>query len=234
MFCLTLCLTWLLVYGVYSFAPNILILETPITNKTVTDLTNELHDKFASICYNLCYHATYNYFYYYSVLEIKLKQLRRYMFPLLDENKNENENVFVCYSEFFDLDGNGCDEEKATYMIQTQCKDKICRTITDSKDTQIIEYKKSNVSFVSVSLICDNETFDVNLNDNAYNYYVVGNCLDKTFFKYYMRHILLRNVDSRSFKYTVEIIDSDINILKINENQQIIINEDSYNISECK
>ena len=94
-----------------------------------------------------------------------------------------------------------------------------------------LNYKLSNVKFIAIDLDYNNNKHLVKLKDTNYNYYIVNNCLNKLFFKYYIKNILNLQVDEDNFNYNVTIIDNDCNIINILPHQSIIINENNYEIS---
>ena len=93
-----------------------------------------------------------------------------------------------------------------------------------------LNYKLSNVKFIAIDLDYNNNKHLVKLKDTNYNYYIVNNCLNKLFFKYYIKNILNLQVDDDNFNYIVNIIDNDCNIINILPHQSIIINENDYEI----
>ena len=100
-----------------------------------------------------------------------------------------------------------------------------------------LNYKVSNVKFIAIDLDYNNNKYLVNLKDcnyTYYNYYIVNNCLNKLFFKYYIKNILNLQVDDDNFNYIVNIIDNDCNIINILPHQSIIINENDYEIISCE
>lgn len=92
-------------------------------------------------------------------------------------------------------------------------------------------YELSNVRFLSITIVCYNKTYNVVLNTDNYNYYVINNTIDELFIKYYLTYVLNETISFEDFKYCLEILDSDINIHNLNETHQIIIKKDTYEIT---
>ena len=90
------------------------------------------------------------------------------------------------------------------------------------------------MKFIAIDLDYNNNKHLVKLKDTNYNYYIVNNCLNKLFFKYYIKNILNLQVDDDNCNYNVSIIDNDCNIINILPHQSIIINENNYEIISCK
>lgn len=91
-------------------------------------------------------------------------------------------------------------------------------------------YELSNVRFLSIKIICNNKTYNVVLKTDDYNYYVVNNVIDVQFIQYYITHVLKELTYFEDFKYSLELLDNDINILSLNQTHKIIIKKDTYEI----
>ena len=92
------------------------------------------------------------------------------------------------------------------------------------------DYKLSNISFMSIELEHENKIHSINLKNNKYNYYIVNNCLNKMFFKYYIKNVLKTQINTDTFDYKLSIIDNNVNIITLLPNQYILILEDDYQI----
>jgi phage terminase large subunit-like protein len=101
--------------------------------------------------------------------------------------------------------------------------------------TNITKYDVSNIKFISINLIHNNNTYQILLKTPEYNFYIVDNIIDATFFKYYLVNIVKEknNGLDNNFSYTLEIMDHNVNMFTLNEKQSIIFKKDSYDILQC-
>ena len=89
----------------------------------------------------------------------------------------------------------------------------------------------SNVRFILVEFKFGNNVYKINLKNDKFNYYIVGNNLIKAFFIYYIKFYF--NVDNISLdeNCSLMIIDKDVNKLEFeftNKNESILLNENDY------
>jgi hypothetical protein len=103
---------------------------------------------------------------------------------------------------------------------------------------------ESNVRFISVTLIYNDERYKLSLKTPEYNFYVIGNKIDKSFLQYYLVNILYipflseAEVESelkdeyktRNFEYILEVMDNDVNYIYLNETQYILLDLDNYSL----
>jgi hypothetical protein len=146
----------------------------------------------------------------------KEKQIYYYINGYLQEYKERKAFQFDSYSE---------------YKFLLLLENGLSRIVSKPEDIAC-ELKESEVKFIALTLSYNGDKYPLFLKESNYNFYVVGNVLDKTFFHYYLRILLNINSSSmsdiKSFKYEMEIIDNDVNIQIINETQSIVLNEDGY------
>jgi hypothetical protein len=74
------------------------------------------------------------------------------------------------------------------------------------------------------------------LKTNTYNFYLVGNIINKLFLQYYI-NVILNNInfvidDEKS--YSLELMDHEVNIIYLDINQTIIIEKNGYHINNEK
>ena len=94
-----------------------------------------------------------------------------------------------------------------------------------------INYKISNIKFISMDLTFNNQTYPIELKNDIYNHYIVNNKLNSEFYKYYLQNILNVSIDQENnFDYKVQIIDHNVNILELSCVQELIIKENDYEI----
>ena len=207
-------------------------------------LKNNLTTQTINIAYKLLY--------FFSFCQIYLYKINNYISPNfthLDKylkDKGWFEPVIIKKFIILDINGN----IKRTIFIKDEHEHSITEDydillnetlmLCDNKDGCInyviynnftsSNYKLSNIKFLSIELDYNNNKYLINLKDKNYNYYVVNNCLNKTFFKYYAKNILQLNIDEDNFNYTITIIDDNVKIINVLPSQSIIINKNNYQI----
>jgi hypothetical protein len=117
---------------------------------------------------------------------------------------------------------------------------------------------ESNVRFIAITMIYNGERYKLSLKTPEYNFYVIGNKIDKSFLQYYLVNILfipfLNETESelkdesevlvedeseflvedeyktRKFEYILEVMDNDVNYIYLNETQYILLDLDNYSL----
>lgn len=110
--------------------------------------------------------------------------------------------------------------------VETNC----VNSIYYEKMPVTLDYKLSKICFMMVELDYMNEKYKIDLKNSQYNYYIVNNCLNRNFFKYYLNNILKISLYPTDFHYKITIIDHEVNFVDINHEHTIIIEEDGYKI----
>jgi hypothetical protein len=88
--------------------------------------------------------------------------------------------------------------------------------------------------FMSIVLEHNGRTYDIELKTDAFNFYMVHNAITKAFLYYYLVHVL--KVDKSlisefsDFTYTLEIIDSDVNMSIATHEDDIYLHAESHTI----
>jgi hypothetical protein len=107
-------------------------------------------------------------------------------------------------------------------MLQTG--DKLCT------DPELTEY-----SFISIELV-----FDDDVNQTAHkillkvgddNYYVVGNVIDAEFITYYMHKYLKLKLENYSQKYTLNVVDGNVNCFSMTQDDRMLLKKNEYTLS---
>ena len=95
-----------------------------------------------------------------------------------------------------------------------------------------INYKVSNIKFISMDLTYNTKTYPIELQNRLYNHYIVNNKLNSEFYQYYLRNILHVpiEIENNNFDYNVQIIDHNVNIFDLSSRQELIIKENDYEI----
>jgi hypothetical protein len=157
-----------------------------------------------------------------------ITEITTQMLIFIDNNGNET-NIWIITKGNFKQISNDYNYSGIMFLdknFETNCVNKIY--YTSYPDSFI--YMISTVCFMSVQLEHDNKTHLIVLKNNSYNYYIVGNCLNQLFFKYYLKKVLNVQFNEDNFNYKLTIIDDNVNIITIDETQYIIFNQNDYNI----
>jgi len=118
----------------------------------------------------------------------------------------------------------------------------IIRSVDFNKNNEEFTLDKSDISFVSMELHIGEESMEIELSNKVYNYYIVGNILDKTFFKYFIKTRYSNeyketfNDDDFSLldenKYIIHIIDHNVGIVQFDTNKTLHIQQTGYKLIE--
>jgi hypothetical protein len=194
----------------------------------------------------------YNCLYIYSLGNIQFNKINRQFILLLSylkENKILTETIIINTFILIDANGNKINEimsnKNNIEFIKLECnkhnysglglmdkntETKCVNNVFYTSFPTTFDYKLSNISFMSIELEHENKIHSINLKNNKYNYYIVNNCLNKMFFKYYIKNVLKTQINTDTFDYKLSIIDNNVNIITLLPNQYILILEDDYQI----
>jgi hypothetical protein len=93
-------------------------------------------------------------------------------------------------------------------------------------------YEVTNFKFMSLTLILEEVSYNLDLCNENYNYYIVNNSINKDFLYYFMINIfkISSSVTKDEFKYHLILIDHNVNIKNLDDTHEIIFLKDSYGI----
>lgn len=239
--------------------------------------------------------SIHNSIYYYSMLQIKICKLQKYMEPFTDHVLNKSKELISFYEELYkrsletnivppltsnyteaqlyksgrintlsykydNNDANNGRFDNIINLIEDLGKDEYDNIIFSVKHElnneclsklyyreipTIVKVKESQIKFFMMKIKYFSEEVDTSVNDfdesitplfehvielknDKYNFYMVGNTFDNNFFKYYL--INMCGVDSLKLtnKYIVDILDHNVLKHKMNESERLVIQDDSY------
>lgn len=108
------------------------------------------------------------------------------------------------------------------------------KKIINNLDNCEFSFKISDITFIALYLNYNDVRYNINLKTDDFNFYVVGNIINKSFIQYYIKNILrddiLINTDEKPFLYKLELMDHEVNVVELNETQYIIIEKNRYRI----
>lgn len=190
----------------------------------------------------------YNTIYVYSACQIKCTQAYNYLLPYF---KN-NEIMDQIKIEQFDFDTNKVTNilekdlqhivKNNLYIASANDNSNINKNNSSVKNKLIIDkniiclaFDISNITFIALYLNCNGIRYNINLKTDEFNYYLVGNKIDRRFVQYYINAVLdlkFSYTDPEITTYELELIDHEVNIIYLSYNQSIMIDKDGYHIIE--
>ena len=236
------------IYLILSILICVKVFNLSCQNNYINSLKNILTTKITSLMITL----GYNCLYIYSLGNIQFNKINRQFILLLSylkENKILTETIIINTFILIDANGNKINEimsnKNNIEFIKLECnkhnysglilmdknnETKCVNNVFYTSFPTTFDYKLSNISFMSIELEHENKIHSINLKNNKYNYYIVNNCLNKMFFKYYIKNVLKTQINTDTFDYKLSIIDNNVNIITLLPNQYILILEDDYQI----
>lgn len=111
----------------------------------------------------------------------------------------------------------------------------INKILLSNKSNIYNKYELSNIKFMLLQLnVGDKLSFVIDLKNNNYNFYIVGNCFNLKFFEYYIKSIMKENfVFEDDDKIILNILDQNVNNIDIElkpKNQSILLEKTNYQI----
>lgn len=236
------------IYLILSILICVKVFNLSCQNNYINSVKNILTTKITSLMITL----GYNCLYIYSLGNIQFNKINRQFILLLSylkENKILTETIIINTFILIDANGNKINEimsnKNNIEFIKLECnkhnysglvlmdknnETKCVNNVFYTSFPTTFDYKLSNISFMSIELEHENKIHSINLKNNKYNYYIVNNCLNKMFFKYYIKNVLKTQINTDTFDYKLSIIDNNVNIITLLPNQYILILEDDYQI----
>ena len=192
--------------------------------------------------------ASFNAVYAFSVIQIKIKQVQRYILnanpgltKLLETyNKTRIKNTidFILEGKIIfsttiltpDIDH----PKNHDFIIYSDSKTINKKLLTEVSVDENYDYEMSDIQFMLVELKIGNNTYKIDLKSDNYNFYVVGNCFTKKFFVYYLTEILkpTQQFDNDN-KFIIKIIDHDVNSIEFeftDKNESIMLEKNGYKL----
>ena len=190
----------------------------------------------------------YNIIYYYSVCQIKGNKLYNNILPYLGMFKSDNKLTELQTIELFDLDTNKntifTEKDKEIFELIQSPNNLLIMTANKCIDKKIIDKKLVNtcnscfdvskITFIALYLNYNDERYHIILKTEEFNYYLVGNIINKQFIQYYINNILKHpfSYNKEMVSYQLELMDQEVNMICLNSDQSIIIEKDNYRIEE--
>lgn len=188
--------------------------------------------------------------YIYSCAEIKFK---KYCSPLIEKYTDNNScSEFKIRINYYNFNFECCNEihtnsslkwlkdnlsisPKAEYKYHTITNTPTNQTLLEIKEDIIyetVEFKSFINHFLSINLIIPNvDPINIVLKKDNYDFYIVGNTIDKTFINHYLKNII--SIEEYIDNYTLEVIDNNVNMFTLTQDEYIFLeNEFNYIIKK--
>ena len=192
--------------------------------------------------------ASFNAVYAFSVIQIKIKQVQRYILnanPRLSKLLEKYNKTFIKNTIDFVLNGKvifsttiltpDIDHPKNYDFIlfydSATSNKKILESVDANKN---YDYEMSDIRFMLIELKIGDNTYKIDLKSDVYNFYVVGNCFTKKFCVYYLTEILQQcDHNNHDTKFSIKLIDHDVNAIEFDftdKNESILLEKNGYKL----
>lgn len=161
------------------------------------------------------------------IVDVKTQVLK-----IIDKNGNVEYNITILDKFTIETSKPLFNNKKhsGTILYDKNIETGIINGIYNESFPETLDYKESDIKFMSIELEHEKNVIAIKLKSNSHNYYIVGNSLNQNFFKYYLKNILKININEDNFDYKVTIIDNNVNFITLKPNQHIIIGKHDYDI----
>ena len=98
-----------------------------------------------------------------------------------------------------------------------------------------IQHKQADYKFIMTEIMFDDNKFLIHFTRNEYNYLIVNNKIDKYFINYFLKkhyNDFYKDFcdDSIIEKYTIKIVDHNVNIVEFDSSKTLLIKQTDYEI----
>ncbi len=145
------------------------------------------------------------------------------------QDKNDNENDY----DLITITIISKNEDNINSNILTVVN--IITVVNKQTPTHPYSFELSNIKFIACYVKQDDISYTLDLCKDNTNYYIVGNVINCAFIKYYLKNVLNVTIDNNiPFKYTLEIMDHNVNMIYLTEKDDIVIHKDDYIVNNSK
>jgi len=187
---------------------------------------------------NLIYSVSYNSIYYYSKLQLQFIKTRNNALiyaktvPFLNNlltyfKPDKSIYTYTIINDHFSICSKHDREKNIDYKI-------IINEILDYEEKKNIEssnIEEANYKFIMTEITINNKKIVIQFKTDKYNYLIVNNGLDSEFIRYFLKtHYSEMIRDLEIEKYTIKIIDHNVNIVEFDETKMLYIEKNEYSI----
>lgn len=116
-------------------------------------------------------------------------------------------------------------------------KKPVPKRITYEENHTDVVFEETNFKFLLIEFTFGEKSYKIDLKNDTYNYYMVGNKLTKDFFIFYINEHLLSECNQHETKenekYALKIIDNIVNTIEIvftDKNESILLEKSTYKL----
>lgn len=184
---------------------------------------------------NLSYNVSYNSIYYYSKLQLSLTKTQNSItsyvksVPFLNNLLtyiNYKKCTFTSINDKFIICNKFNEEHNLDYKIIIRFN-KILDWEYDYYE--LLQHKQADYKFIMTEITIDDKKIVVHFTTDKYNYLIINNNINKYFIDYFLKtHYSELVKDLEIEKYTIKIIDHNVNIIEFDNTKTLIIKETEY------
>jgi len=212
------------------------------------ELYDKLNDLFNYYFIEICHKAIYT----YSYLQILYNKNYKKLVLFIEQNKilehyckNNNIPEIKYKIEYFNQGVNiNHNLQGITYdIIVISDGTATNKIITNNEkiylNNNTIIFEQSEIKFILVEFIVGDKHFKLDFKTDTYNFYVVGNIINRQFILYFMNniyddHLSIQDLNKYGDKHYLKILDHEVNELMLemnDDNDNIIIQKNSYSVN---
>lgn len=195
---------------------------------------------------------SYNCIFYYSKLQIYMFKLNNYLNTLIESNPKLQaaKQKFITYMNQFKKQRESLRIEFVkngtlhTDPLENYDFIMVSKLIDNCLQMKILEhadclnselkFEKSNIKFILVEFKVGENAYRIDLSNEEYNYYLVGNIFTRSFFVFYIQHYLnITQTITDNDICSLRIIDHDVNKIDVDftdKNESILLDKSGYNV----
>lgn len=240
----------------------VLFVDSFMNSIYINNITNNIKTQVINSSFNACYYSVYVYSLcrikfnkyigvYYTKLSNKLRSITtQKQYNTLESYSNSfkeiQTNIIVIDNEEFYYMNSMLELDNYSTFVFTDktnngepdSEDKCFNKVVFDEYPTSFNYTPSNITFISLELHYDNNTYPIFLKTARYNYYIVNNKLNANFFKYYLitNHSDMFSdgfKENEAFEYTLTLIDHNVNVIELTNKQYIVFLENDYALCIC-
>lgn len=232
----------MLIYCIMNIIISIALLSTVVCIKTCLVIALIYYSSNNIVIPNylldLLYSISYNSIYYYSKLQLKIMKSRNnaltyaktmpFFNNLLTYFKPDKSiYTYTTINEHFSICSKHDREKNIDYKI-------IINEILNNEEKKNIEssnIEEADYKFIMTEITITDKKFIIHFRNDKYNYLIVNNGLDSEFIEYFLKtHYSEMIKDLEIKKYTIKIIDHNVNIVEFDETKMLYIEKNEYSI----
>lgn len=136
----------------------------------------------------------------------------------------ENGNQIFVYKSLEKTEMTIFEPEHYDFVIRNDYRKNMNYKIIYNRFADNGDYIISSVSLLSFIVFYKDKVIDILLENNHYSFMIVGNKINSKFIYYLLKNMLKIDLP-QPFEYTLQVVTHDVNILKLDSTQELVIGE---------